>query len=320
MKKQLFLIYLFLITATSMLQCMNNSTPDLSPQELISLREKLTGCNAPELDSTTISIYSLHKGERYGVCHSYALSEYLGITGEIPSTFSIKGEDDWYTKYKVLEDFERVSEPRSGDLIIYTDNNPHTCIQHTGIVHNEHDYVKSKWGSHRRIFLHKTFHVPTCYGNNVEYYRSCKSKDDIIKNMKHKIRCDRDIVAYRSSIAKTLLNLSAMSPNALLLPSFSLPHSNVEFLLETNMCAYVGISDEQKRTPLILASEAGNHKLVKILLKYGASKNSTDNMGRTALDVAIEKDHKEIINLLSADDRQRLITTITSITYKGIKL
>jgi ankyrin repeat protein len=51
-------------------------------------------------------------------------------------------------------------------------------------------------------------------------------------------------------------------------------------------------------TPLILAAGKEHVKVVKVLLANGADKEVTNKFGDTALDIAEEKGHKEMIELL----------------------
>lgn len=52
-------------------------------------------------------------------------------------------------------------------------------------------------------------------------------------------------------------------------------------------------------TPLQLATEAGSYYAVKSLIKTGANVNSTDmSYGRTALHIAVEGGHKDIVEFL----------------------
>ena len=51
-------------------------------------------------------------------------------------------------------------------------------------------------------------------------------------------------------------------------------------------------------TALMLASDKGHLKVVKLLLEKGANANAQNNNGETALMVASEKGHLEIVKLL----------------------
>ncbi|MGN7612808.1 ankyrin repeat domain-containing protein [Magnetococcales bacterium HHB-1] len=52
------------------------------------------------------------------------------------------------------------------------------------------------------------------------------------------------------------------------------------------------------RTALIWAAEQGEHMLVQHLLQSGVDVNRKDNWGRTALTVALSRNHREIANML----------------------
>jgi ankyrin repeat protein len=51
-------------------------------------------------------------------------------------------------------------------------------------------------------------------------------------------------------------------------------------------------------TPSMGAVSNGHIDMVKFLLSHGADPNARNNLGQTALDIAIKADHKEIADLL----------------------
>lgn len=53
-------------------------------------------------------------------------------------------------------------------------------------------------------------------------------------------------------------------------------------------------------TMLMMASSNGDKEMVRELLRRGADRNVKDSSGKTALDIAREKNHSEVINLLEA--------------------
>lgn len=57
--------------------------------------------------------------------------------------------------------------------------------------------------------------------------------------------------------------------------------------------------DYDNRTALMLAAAEGHKNIVNYLVSHGADKNLKDCTGSTALDEALKKQHKEIIELLS---------------------
>jgi hypothetical protein len=59
--------------------------------------------------------------------------------------------------------------------------------------------------------------------------------------------------------------------------------------------ASIDSKDECGRTALHLAARGGHLEFVKILLKFGASIDSKDQCGRTALHIAAEEGHKHIV-------------------------
>ena len=62
------------------------------------------------------------------------------------------------------------------------------------------------------------------------------------------------------------------------------------------------MQDDLGRTALILFSSIGNFKLVEYLIKNGADVNIKNNEGKTALDLAKEKGHIKISEILKNAD------------------
>ncbi len=72
----------------------------------------------------------------------------------------------------------------------------------------------------------------------------------------------------------------------------------VRLLLESNANPNAR-NDKWKETPLMHASEWGHEDVVQLLLEYGADTELQNNAGKTALDLASEKGHTNIVRLLS---------------------
>ena len=61
--------------------------------------------------------------------------------------------------------------------------------------------------------------------------------------------------------------------------------------------ANVNAADNEGETALMWAANLGHAKIAKMLLSAGANPNATDN-GKTALDIAKEKVHSEVVRIL----------------------
>jgi ankyrin repeat protein len=62
--------------------------------------------------------------------------------------------------------------------------------------------------------------------------------------------------------------------------------------------ADINARDESKRTPLLCAIEKNHKEIAELLIDKGADVNATNKKGFTPLDVAIGLEQPEIINLL----------------------
>jgi ankyrin repeat protein len=71
----------------------------------------------------------------------------------------------------------------------------------------------------------------------------------------------------------------------------------LDFLLEHG--ANVGAANKAGITALMIAAAAGNELAVRALLAAGAERGTTDVRGQTALDLANEREHAEVVALLS---------------------
>jgi ankyrin repeat protein len=85
---------------------------------------------------------------------------------------------------------------------------------------------------------------------------------------------------------------------------FAVLSARVEMVeaLADGYCAEVNVSDVGHLTPLHIACEKGYADIVKCLLLLGADYTARDIRGRTPLDWAIFKGHKDCITLISPED------------------
>jgi cytohesin len=67
----------------------------------------------------------------------------------------------------------------------------------------------------------------------------------------------------------------------------------------------VNSTDKSGKTALMAAAAIGDAEVVKMLLNYGADVNHRDRLGTTALDHAHQGGHRDVVNLLVANDRGR---------------
>ena len=103
------------------------------------------------------------------VCHDYALKKILGRNplNETEAPSNSQRMECVLGKY-----FTETISPTKGDLIVYYNqafsdlNEP---ITHSGVVDN-HDQVKSKWGSMPVVILHPTFYSLSAWGDEVRYF------------------------------------------------------------------------------------------------------------------------------------------------------
>jgi ankyrin repeat protein len=72
----------------------------------------------------------------------------------------------------------------------------------------------------------------------------------------------------------------------------------VEFLIEKGADVNIQTQSGRVLTPLLLASYGGNKEIVELLLANGAEINVKNDAGDTALDIAKQRNHTEIVELL----------------------
>lgn len=141
------------------------------------------------------------------------------------------------------------------------------------------------------------------------------------------------VLENQPDIARALLKLGA-DPNTCDHHGFSPLHTVVR-KPENGACVDVLLSDKTTKidahndagwTPLQLAAEAGSYHAVRALVRAGADVNSSDmSYGRTALHIAVESGHKDIVEFLlkntKVDVNKRNFSgntaLHTAVVYKG---
>jgi hypothetical protein len=267
-------------------------------------------------DGTTVdpSIQILEyipEGERYGVCHNYAISKTIGLLGKIPETFSIQGCDDWYTDFNFLNDYcEKITQPQKGDFVIYK-SSISDQILHTGLVYDyDKDLVESKWGIRKHVLIHSTFSVPLGYGDRIEYYRPIKSNNEIIKDIHRKIDDLRHFSYINPNYHPIMINtkerdtdkknwiLGTMDKkmDCVVTTSDGKLYDqrciNTEEYIDRCMDFDINISlNQDDETPIIFTAKHDSFDLAKLLITYKANINHQDKNGNTALIVAAKQNH-----------------------------
>jgi len=89
---------------------------------------------------------------------------------------------------------------------------------------------------------------------------------------------------------------------------------HIENLIQSNK-TYIDLPDSLKRTPLMLATIHMQSSIVKLLLKHNAPTNSTDLLGKTAMDYARET-FKKSIKMIEARTRKAEV----GLEYSGYHL
>jgi len=250
------------------------------------------------------------EGTRYGVCHNYAISKKLGLKGQIPETLPIVGAQDWHKALQFTKNYcEEVSTPQPGDLVTYypydrsltptelIDSNgminsitqpqhdDSFDMTHTGIV-RDNGLVESKWGTYAHVLLHPTFHVPSHYGNHVKYHRINKPTDEIIQDIKQRVP------QFNYSIG------CAEGNNKLVKYAEKSDNYNMWDALQKCMCLNVEASNNQDQSLLMIGAKNNNLPLVKTALLHKADLDKKDKNGKTALRLAKDNHHPEVIQIL----------------------
>jgi len=76
----------------------------------------------------------------------------------------------------------------------------------------------------------------------------------------------------------------------------------VRTLIERRSITNINVADSTASTALMIACSRGHIEIVKILLEHGASTVPTNIYGKSALDLAQEKQHSRIVELLNQTD------------------
>ena len=67
----------------------------------------------------------------------------------------------------------------------------------------------------------------------------------------------------------------------------------------------------------MIASMSGHHNTVSVLLELGAEVDSINDQGKTAMDIAVEKDFSYIVRLLQNHKRKfSIFVALYYVTYK----
>lgn len=78
----------------------------------------------------------------------------------------------------------------------------------------------------------------------------------------------------------------------------------VRTLIERNRIPNINVADSTASTALMIASTRGHIEIVKLLLEHGASSVPTNIYGKSALDLAKEAQHTQIVKLLQEVDNK----------------
>jgi hypothetical protein len=305
-----YFLFLYLISASINCSAMNFFSWNT---ELNTLRLKLDdshgyrNADGTMKDPSITILEPVPNGKRYGVCHNYAISRILGLKGSVHETLPICGWHDWYAEFNFLNDYcQKITNPQKGDLAVYYNSRFDSTILHSAIVYDpEKDLVEDKWVYRKDVLIHPTYHIPTSYGNYVEYYRVIKSPDEVIQDMKRKIAAIPQDDTYGK-----LLNTQTDHKNS---NQFLLDFADekitftwrgftdndaIDLMLETHMHMNTDTIDKKKQTPLILTSKHNNTALARIFINYGANINHQDAQGNTALITASKNNNQEMMQLL----------------------
>ncbi|XP_050390792.1 serine/threonine-protein phosphatase 6 regulatory ankyrin repeat subunit B-like [Patella vulgata] len=99
--------------------------------------------------------------------------------------------------------------------------------------------------------------------------------------------CDGASVNKQDGRGRTSLNFAKRNGN----------NSTVDVLLKTDACD-ANLSDNQGKSPLMLAVQSGNTELMELLHQYGADINQQDNRGKTSLYLAVQNDDLNAVDVL----------------------
>jgi len=287
--------------------------------EIIQMRNQLNTMPAKEIIKKyplISSLYYIKDDERIGKCGDWAFQTIIKA-----DSLNISTTDDWIYFFKTKHHyFKQTKHPKPNDLAVYF-SDIDSKIKHFGIVTHK-NHIKSKWGRCNYIFVHDPFHVPYMYGNFLYFFtltkKYRKNSKILLKNIKSDINNSFIISKRFLYYHKTLLILAHGKYKQLLKneknlhPYYQICNSIQEYLKTKNIyhvinellnsAPWVNINtriEKTGETPLMLAAQRGDFKMVKLFVHYNAHINALDNNNCTAAIKAYNNGYLDIASYLT---------------------
>lgn len=184
---------------------------------------------------------------------------------------------DPYVSYRTRSEFEKVFKDYCDDINIKNDNNLKSLLKKNAIVSGD---------TYQDDHLHRDDKTRFPLGRmNLMTYAAFKNRADVIQSL---LDTKRYNVNERDSEGNTALFIASMNNY----------NDLVAFLLENG--ANPNILNHLSKSPLMVASSIGSIPIVTMLLENSklSTINHADRRWKTALLLAAEKNHTQIMNML----------------------
>jgi len=249
------------------------------------------------------------KGQRLGICYTYAIKKAFKLTDKEMNLLSIAHGNFCNTQLNILGYFEQKNYPTPNALVVYL--NDQNYIKHFGIAMSD-GRIESKIGSATHILAHPLWLIPSIYGNKALFFtptqefQGSNGKISFLKTLHNKISTIPELIQNAAMHQKAFFESCGHQPITIEYDNQNLYPNNNPYKKAYNLLKRTGVKIDEKnptadnKTALMLAAEQGDLNIVNLLITYKAKLNLQDNNGNTALMLAAKNNHFTVVKFLLA--------------------